>query len=278
LFCRNSYSTLIYDLYPAGLVVSGLISKKSIINKIWNKFNRRFFRKAANVFTITEGMAEEIKTCSPNAKLTVIPIWHDILKDIPKDKQANNFVKQNKLHNKFIVMYSGNMGKEYNLETLIYVADELKSDNEIIFIFIGEGWKKRTITELITKMNLENCKVLPYQPVEMLSHSLTASDISVVCAPSGIAKTCLPSKTYTIISLGITILGIAENNSEISQFIEKNEIGVCFSKEKIKEIAAFISELKNDTAQKTKYKNNSLKIASNYSPQNAQKFINIMNN
>ena len=277
LLCRNSYSTLIYDVYPEGLIVGGFVSRNSLINKIWSRFNHRFYKNAQHVFTITEGMAKGIKAYCPSVKVHVIPVWYDVLKGIPKDKSVNNFITTYSLQNKFLVIYSGNMGKGHDIEALVSVANLLKEDKDIIFIFIGEGWKKILILDLIQDMSLENCMLLPYQSIEMLPHSLSAADVGVVSVPVGAGNVCVPSKTYNLISLGIPVLGIAERNSEIYQLIEKNDIGACFPKENVKGIVGFISTLKNNANEKMKYKNNSILASTNYSPINAYKFVSVLN-
>ena len=277
LLCRNSYSALVYDVYPQGLVWGGFISEHSVINKVWSKFNSRFYRKAQHVFTITDGMAKGIKAYNPSIKVKVIPIWHDELKGVPEDKKCNQFITLHGLHDKFIVMYSGNMGKGHDIEKLVYVANDLKDDRDIVFIFIGEGWKKTIIQDLIRNFDLTNCMVLPFQSEEMFPHSLSAADVNVVSAPVGTDHICVPSKTYNLISLGIPVLGIAEKNSELYQLIEKNEIGACFVKEDTNEITRFIMSLKNNREEKMRYKKNSASAAAHYSSANAYMFVNTLN-
>jgi len=277
LLCRNRYSALIYDVYPEGLVWSGFISENSVINKVWSKFNNRFYRKAQHVFTITDGMAEGIKAYNPSINVKVIPIWHDELKGVPEDKKCNHFITLHGLHDKFIVMYSGNMGKGHDIEKLVYVANDLKDEKDIVFIFIGEGWKKTIIQDLIRNLNLTNCMVLPYQTEDMFPHSLSAADVNVVSAPVGTDHICVPSKTYNLISLGIPILGIAEKNSELYQLIENNDIGACFSREYTNKIALFILSLKNNRDEIMRYKKNTVSASAHYSSDNAYMFVNSLN-
>ena len=273
LLCRNSYSTLIYDVYPEGLVLGGFVSRKSLINKIWSRFNQRFYENAQHVFTITDGMAEGIKSYCSNVKVQVIPVWSGELKEAPKDKISNKFITLYSLQDKFIVMYSGNMGKGHDIEVLVQVANNLKEDKDIVFIFIGEGWKKTLIKDLIQDMNLNNCIVLPYQSAEMLPHSLSAADLGVVFVPVGAGNVCVPSKTYNLLPLGVPVMGIAEKNSEIYQLIEKHNIGACFFKDNIKEISEFIYTLKNKEDEKMKYKHNSIIASVHYTPANAYHFV-----
>ena len=277
MLCRNRYSALIYDVYPEGLVWGGFISGNSMINKVWSKFNNRFYRKAQHVFTVTDGMAIGIKAYSPSINVTVIPIWHDELKGVPEDKKSNQFITLHGLYDKFIVMYSGNMGKGHDIEKLVFVANDLKDEKDIVFIFIGEGWKKTIIQDLIRNLELTNCMVLPYQTEEMFPHSLSAADVNVVSAPVGTNHICVPSKAYNLISLGIPMLGISEKNTELCQLIEKNEIGACFSREETKEIALFILSLKNNRDKMMRYKKNSVYVSARYSSANAYMFVNTLN-
>ena len=276
LLCRNTYSTLVLDVYPEGLVLGGFVSRNSPINKIWSRFNRRFYKKAQHVFTLTDGMAERIKKDCPHVNVQVIPVWNCELKGTPENKNGNIFLNLYGLQNKFVVMYSGNMGKGHDIDALVYVANNLKEDPDIVFIFIGEGWKKTHITDLIQDMSLENCMTLPYQPAELLPHSLTAADVGIVCVPTGGGDVCVPSKTYNLIALGIPVLGIAEKNSEIFQLIEKYKIGACFSKDDIQGITAFISTLKNNEQEKIRYGKNALSTAVHYSSENAREFVNAL--
>jgi len=273
LCCRNPYSTLVYDVFPEGLVLGGFISRTSLINKLWSRFNNRFYHKAQHVFTITEGMAKVIQTYCPNVTVKVIPVWHEIFKGVPDEKNANKFITLLGLQHKFIVMYSGNMGKVHDIDVLVHVADALKKDKDIVFIFIGEGWKKTIIMELIQEMNLDNCMVLPYQTVEMLPHSLSAADISVVSVPDSAVNVCLPSKIYNLISLGVPVLGIAEKNAEIVKLIEKYDFGASFSKDNTKGIIDFVSMMKNNADVKMKYQNNAKVASRHFSPENAHEFV-----
>jgi len=274
LFCRNTYSTLIYDVYPEGLVLAKFISRKSLINKLWSKFNRRFYRKAKHIFTITKGMSEGIKKYNPDINVQVIPLWNNSFSGIPEDKSSNNFINMHGLQNKFIVMYSGNMGKGHDIETLVQIARILKTESEIVFVFIGDGWKKPLIFNLINDLNLRNCLLLPLQPVEMLPHSLSAADIAVVISPAETENVCTPSKVYNMLALGKPILSIAGKKSEMYRLTKKYDFGICYSNNNISDLVKFVIRLKHSKHEYQKYHKKSL-IASNnnFTIKNTQKFV-----
>ncbi|KAA6302444.1 MAG: hypothetical protein EZS26_001276 [Candidatus Ordinivivax streblomastigis] len=270
-FLSNPYSVLIYDLYPKGLIKGQFISEKSMINTFWSKYNAKFFLNANNVFAITEGIAKGIKKYSPQCQVDVIPVWYESVKKTTQSFDENQFVKKYALEDKFIILYSGNMGKSHDLESLIYLADLLKEEKEIIFVFAGEGWKKKIINDLIAQLNLENCLLLSYQSKDLFWDCLSATRIGVVSVAKGAELLCIPSKTYNLLSFGIPILGIAESFSDLAHLINENQVGECFTRENIQGMAKYVKAVK--ARKGMDYSENARKTAEKFTSANALKFL-----
>jgi hypothetical protein len=275
-FVPNPYSVLIYDLYPEGLVKGKFISGKSLINKLWSKYNKRFFVKADNVFAITEGIAKEIKRYSPQSKVNVIPVWCESMKGTIHSPRENQFIKKYHLEGKFIVMYSGNMGKGHDLEALVYLAEYFKNEKDMIFIFSGEGWKKQIINDLVSQLNLQNCLILPYQSKDIFFDFLSSAHIGVVSVTKGAEWVCIPSKTYNLLAYGIPILGITEKFSDLSQLIRENQIGKSFTSNDIAGMAAFVQSIKEGKGNQ--YSENAFKISEKFTSDNAFRFLDYLYN
>jgi hypothetical protein len=270
-FIPNPYSALIYDLYPEGLVQGKFISENSLINKLWSRYNKKFFVKADNVFAITEGIAKGIKRYSPQSKINIIPVWCESVKGTIHSPQENKFIKKYHLEGKFIVMYSGNMGKVHDLEALVYLAEYFKDEKDIIFIFSGEGWKKQIINELVFQLNLQNCLILPYQSKDIFSDFLFSAHIGVVSVAKGAEWVCIPSKTYNLLAYGIPILGITENFSDLSRLIRENHVGESFTSKDIAGMAAFVQSVKE--GKENQYSRNAFKVSEKFTSDNAFRFL-----
>ena len=63
------------------------------------------------------------------------------------------------------------------------------------------------------KLNLNNCKFLPYQNYEDLPYSLTAADVSLVSIKEGSESFIAPSKIYGYMAAGLPIALIAPKNN-----------------------------------------------------------------
>ena len=236
--------------------------------------NRSFFDRATYVYTITQGMAETLSKYCPKDKIEVVELWSNPnLPVLQLAKRDNLFVQAHHLEDKFIVMYSGNMGKGHDLDRLVEVAKLLQDHPEIIFVLIGDGYLKPIICERIQQYQLKNVLVLPYQDRAMLPYSLSCPDIAVVSTNKKSGKVCIPSKTFDSMKLGRPIMSIAEYDSDIARLIKRYGIGENFSSEEIQAMAAFIVDLSEHSDKLGRYSTASFEAAKKHTAILANKFI-----
>lgn len=273
-FFNNKYSTLIYDVYPNGLSDGGFVKKNNIIYRIWAKRNKKFFAEAEHVYTITDGMKQTISDYCPIEKIEVVELWGDSnLPVLNVPKEENRFILENGLKGKFIVMYSGNIGKGHDLDVLVDVAEKLKVYEDIMFLFVGQGYLKPIIEKKTADYGLKNVIILPYQDRSMLPYSLSCSDLSVVSTNKKGGKVCIPSKTFDLVRLGKPILCIAELDSDIALFVNKHGIGRSFSCEQVDLISSFILEMHDNPDKLKTYIEASYETSKYYTSALADRFV-----
>lgn len=274
LFCSNPFSVLIYDIYPDALLEFKIFKPDSFIIKYWQKSNAKVFAKAEQIFTISEGMKNKLSQYVVAEKIKVVPIWtdNDFLK--PIFKAENKFLKEQKLDDKFLIMYSGNLGKSHPIEILVDLANDLKDNKKLFFLIIGGGDKFEFLRQKIKEKNLDNIRLLEWQPTELLPYTLSAADLAVVSLGNEASNLSIPSKTYNLMSVGVPILCIADQASALSKLINQHEIGKTFSAENKIEITDFIIEsYHGDILQKMTQ--NALKASLQYTPNNAKLFLDV---
>jgi hypothetical protein len=274
LFCPNKYSVQILDIYPDALVAGKFISQRSWLNRFWINQNRKYFGRARNVYTITEGMAQTISQYCNREKIRVIAQWPSTDGMNLIGRSENRFILEHGLKDQFIVMYSGNIGLGHHVTTLVEAANILRDIKEIVFVIIGEGWNKPAVEKLINDYELSNCLVLPFQPSHIFKHSSQAADIGVVSVSKELAMLSVPIKTYNLINNNIPLLGITEGDSELASLISKHDIGKYFAPNQVKKISDFILSLKADKELIIRYKKNLSECSVNFTSKNAISYIN----
>jgi glycosyltransferase involved in cell wall biosynthesis len=224
------YISLFYDVYPDIAVRLGYLKSGGLMQRIWDSMNRLVIGQASRVIALSEPMKGIVLgKANPNGqadseKFRIIHNWVDEGFIKPMAKTENWFVAQEGLQDKFIVLYSGNIGLSYDLETVIAAAERLK-DKNMAFLFIGEGGKKKKLQALVGQRQIQNVRFLPYQPRDVLPFSLTCSDVSLVALEKGVEGLSMPSKLYTILASGRPVIALVEEDSAVARIIRDADCG-----------------------------------------------------
>ncbi len=268
LFIHRPFSIIVFDIYPDVLKNFGM-DERNFIYKLWAKWNVKLFDASRKVFTLSEGMKKLLSKYVVDAKIMVIPNWSHSNKLRPVPKSENPFVKHHNLDDKFIVLYSGNIGYTHSVEVIIDVAKSLSSVQDIEFLIIGEGGKKKILKQMVSEYGLSNCTFLTWQSSDVLPYSLASADLAVITLNDETAKLSVPSKTYHLMAVGAPLLCIAPYESELNNLVSKYKNGVCFESRQISEISNYILDLKNDPSKRKSLSENSIQASTNFTVSNA---------
>lgn len=273
LLTRKKYCYVVYDLYPDSLFSQGFVKRDSVMGKWWSKINRKVFANAECVFTLSEDMKKAVSRYVSENKIRVVYNWAHNEHMRPVEKCDNLFLRNYQMQDKFVVLYSGNMGMTHDIDVMVDVAEKLKDNRKIEFFFIGEGAKKAIIEKKIMDYSLDNCIVLPFQPLEMLPYSMGSADVAVVTTDNRQSGLSVPSKTYTYLATGSVLLCLADENTELGRLTKESKTGKCFDSKDVYGMASFIECLSNDESELMSYKENSRRTSLLYTPENAKQYV-----
>jgi glycosyltransferase involved in cell wall biosynthesis len=159
-------------------------------------------------------------------RIDVIHNWADGDKIRPlADGERNGFVEENDLNDRFVIQFSGNIGRVNDFDTPLEAARLLKDRKDIVFLFIGDGAKASEIEGYVRRHELNNVRLLPYQPRETLLYSLAAGDAHLVTLAEGLAGLSVPSKTYGILAAGRPLLFIGDSSSDVARLVAEHRCG-----------------------------------------------------
>ncbi|MCM1981761.1 EAL domain-containing protein [Lyngbya confervoides] len=258
---RVPYVCLVYDLYPDAIVEFGIAQEKSLVVRFWNRVNRSVWERAESIIVLSETMKQRVVDKAPQVsrKISIIHNWSDPnwIKPIPKSE--NPFAAQHNLQNNFVVMYSGNMGRCHDMETIMDAAEALQQE-AVQFVFIGAGPKRQDCIDRAEASGLKNCLFLPYQDKEVLPYSLTACDLTLVSVGAGMEGVVAPSKFYSALAAGRPIAAICESHSYLRQLIADANCGTAFQPGDSLGLVAFIRYLAKDSQRQATMGN----MGSNY--------------
>ena len=187
------------------------------------------YRHAAGIVVISHGFKREIEAKGIEAdKIAVIESWVDTTRfdseKIVSQKTALG------LQDKFIVLFLGNIGYAQRPDYIVKAAKLLRNDNNIIFLFIGDGVKKSSLINECLTSKLENITFLPPQPHEAVPSFIKAADVCLVhLAKTELYKITIPSKTYEYMSMKKPIIMAVEG--EAASLINRHKCGLVIEPE-----------------------------------------------
>ena len=217
------------------------------VNYINNKFAMKLMmfldkfscRHSDLVITVGRDLVETLKKRFKNEKVpkyTMINNWIDEkeIYPLPADNEkVLEFRRKYGLEDKFVIMYSGNIGLYYDLENLLKVIEKFKpgtktaDGREVVFAFVGAGVILYRLIDYANKHHMDNVVFIPYQDKEDLIYSLNAGDVHWVVNSKGIKGVSCPSKYYGIAAVSKPAISVLEKGTEVRCLIEKTNGGLC---------------------------------------------------
>lgn len=224
----------IQDFNPEQTMAVGYFRNKAVLGLMMmlDKFS---CKRSSLVITVGRDLLETLEKRFRGKKVpksVVINNWIDekSIYPLPADhEKVVAFQREYGIEDKFIIMYSGNIGLYYDLDNLIKVIRKFKpgtatkDGREVTFVFVGSGSILESLIQYKNTYHMNNVVFIPYQNKEDLIYSLNAADVHWCVNAKGIKGVSCPSKFYGIASVAKPVLGVLEKGSEIRCLIE--EIG-----------------------------------------------------
>ncbi|BCL35207.1 glycosyltransferase family 4 protein [Nostoc sp. MS1] len=247
LLFKLPYVCILYDLYPDIAIALGVVSKRSWLASLWHTVNKQIWLKASGIVVLSPAMKEKIVSHCPQVagKVAVIHSWANPDAIVPIPKEENWFAHEYGLVNKFTVLYSGNMGRCHDIDTMLEAAKQLQ-DEPIQFVCIGGGAKREELIKEVNELGLKNFTFLPYQDKQVLPYSLTACDLSLVSVDSITEGLVVPSKFYSALASGRPLAVICSKSSYLREMVAKGNCGGTFENGDGEGLAQFIRFLSRD--------------------------------
>lgn len=152
------------------------------------------------------------------------------------------------LAGKFVVAYSGNLGRVHDLRPVLDLAFELRNHPDLCFLFIGGGPQRASLQAESHRRGLTNVLFRSPVPRHQLSASLGVGDVHLVTLRPGCERFVFPSKLYGIAAAARPVLFIGPRDAEIARLVRQHAFGLTFARTETSGLASAISRLATDTA------------------------------
>jgi glycosyltransferase involved in cell wall biosynthesis len=215
------------DVYPELGILLGAMRDGGAAARLFGGLMGWSLRSADLVIALGDHMAKRIAMKGVRReRIRVLPTWENATRVVPTAPSANPFRAAHGLEDRFVVLYSGNLGAAHDFRTLLGAAETLASRPEIVFLIAGGGPRLAWVQTEVETRRLSNVRFLPYQPRDTLCYSLSAADVHVVTLRADFEGLLVPSKFVGALASGRPLLYVGPRDGEIPDVIRAGACGV----------------------------------------------------
>jgi putative colanic acid biosynthesis glycosyltransferase WcaI len=236
------------DIFPE---VAALLEDfhNELVNRSLDRINRVLLRDADAIVALGDRMRRRLveeKGADPS-RISIIHNWADCEAITPQPKD-NGFAREHGLHDRFVLMHSGNVGLSQNLDVLVEAADRLRDKQRLTIAIVGGGSRRAALEAEVARRGLSNVRFLPYTAKERLHESFAAADAFLVALKAGIEGYIVPSKVYGILAAGRPYIAAIDPSAEPAAIVRDYGCGLLAAPGDPDALAGAIAAMHDDPA------------------------------
>jgi colanic acid biosynthesis glycosyl transferase WcaI len=215
------------DVFPEVAQRYGVPGITGPVAKMLRDARNRSLAAADRNVVVGERMARHLADAvGKKTSIDVIHNWSDGALITPLERERNPLRNEWDLGGRFVVGYSGNLGRVHEFATLLEAARLLRGDASITFLIVGRGPRLVEVRRRVARMNLDNVKFRPHQARDRLPQSLCAPDVHLAALAPEYEGLVVPSKLYGVMAAGRPTVFIGDPQGEAAAILAQAGCGL----------------------------------------------------
>lgn len=216
------------DLYPEVAVALDVPFVKGPVAQALAATRDRSLRAAVANVVLEHAMAKRVITRGvADETVHIIPNWCDDAAIAPIAPADNPLRDAWGLKEKFVVGYSGNLGRAHDCATVLGAAERLRDHPDIVFLMVGGGHRFDELKRAVTARGLAHLFCFkPYQKRDALNCSLGVADMHWISLKPELEGLIVPSKFYGIAAAGRPMIAITAKDGDMAQLLQQHGCGL----------------------------------------------------
>ena len=156
-------------------------------------------------------------------KIHILHNWVDF--EHHQTTNSIDFRKNWNISHPFIAIFAGVMGPSQYLELLLYLAQQMQDDTELLFLLVGEGQEKEKLQKIARKKSLSNVRFEGFVSHEAYPDLLRICSIGLVCLSPMNKTPVVPGKILGYMAVGLPIAAFLQTDSDGHRIIKSAKCG-----------------------------------------------------
>ena len=229
MFGCSSY-LILRDIFPQWALDSGIL-RRGLVYCYFKLKERQNYEAASIIGVQSPANLQYFKESGLDKKyhLEILYNWASLSEEhVTRSTYRAHFGLQSKV----VFFYGGNIGVAQDIDNIVRLAENLRSESSAHVLLVGEGSEANRLRSEITSRGLTNIAV--HNPVDQQAYlsMLSEFDVGLVSLDSRLKTQNFPGKVLGYMYHAKPILASINRGNDLKQIIEDNEAGlVCFNGE-----------------------------------------------
>jgi glycosyltransferase involved in cell wall biosynthesis len=200
------------------------------------------------VIALGASMAARLRVAGAR-RVEVVHNWSDENTVLPIRPSESRLRHEWGWDDRFVVLYSGNLGLAHEFDTVLGAADRLRTDPGILFAFVGAGPRLSYVERRRDELGLTNIEIRRPVARGVLSDSLAAGDLHLITLKRGVPGLLVPSKIYGILAAGRPTLYVGPPEGEVFEILCSGRCGAQIDNGQVDALVSSIQTYRSDPAR-----------------------------
>jgi colanic acid biosynthesis glycosyl transferase WcaI len=218
---QDIYSTPMARVAASRAGFAGKLAARAFV-----RLERGLLRRSDAVVTISEDFEPALTQWGVSRdKVHVIHNWAP-LDELSQRPRGNDWARAHDLVGKRVVLYAGTLGIKHNPDLLLRLARRFRAEPDVEIVVVSEGIGADWLRERVLSEQLENLKILPFQPYESLPDVLATGDVLAVILEADASVFSVPSKVLSYLCAGRPLIAAVPTVNLAARTIELAGAGI----------------------------------------------------
>jgi colanic acid biosynthesis glycosyl transferase WcaI len=195
------------------------------IGRHYMQLEARLLRSSEAIVAISDKFLAPLEQWGVDtAKVRVVPNWAPLSEIRPVEKD-NAWARRHGLSDKLVALYSGTLGLKHDPALLLGLA-RAGAPLGLEVVVVSEGVAAEWLARRKVEEGVRNLTLLPFQPMELYSEVLGASDILLAMIGREAAGFSVPSKILSYLAAGRPVVASIAADNDAAVAIHAAQAGI----------------------------------------------------
>ena len=249
---------IVRDIFPEWAVDMGLL-QRGFIYKYFKRVERYQYEQADTIGVQTPSNCEYFKKehAELQANIEVLNNW---LSD-PQSDQCSIQLSESALAGRRILVYTGNIGVAQGMDILIDLANSMKENQSVGFVFVGRGTAVEQIKEKAAGFCLDNILFFDEINPNEIPSLLQQCHAGLIALDPRHKNDNIPGKFLAYMQSGLPVLGNINPGNDLEDLVEKHKVGKVVSTNSLTDLNNAANELLEEIDVDTGFKARCLQLS-----------------